>query len=318
MSKVIIATHSGSHHADEVFAVAVLMELNPFATVVRTRDQEVIAASTYAVDVGGVWDPARGRFDHHQKGFDGRRKNGVAYASSGLVWAEHGTALVAHLFPNLSAAKHALVAKMVDETLVQAIDQVDTGESSIAPGYFGLSAQVSAYNTTRIEESYLKEKYPDETRRAKMSAELKLRQFSAATAMVGETLRRVVAQLVDELESERLVRASKTYFDGQVLMLTEPGLSWISVVCREMPNVLFVLYPDSTDKQVQIRTVPVSPESFQARKDLPLAWAGLRDSALAEASGVPDAVFCPNGRFIGGALSQSGAMRMAGLALAAS
>jgi uncharacterized UPF0160 family protein len=53
-----------------------------------------------------------------------------------------------------------------------------------------------------------------------------------------------------------------------------------------------------------------------ARKDLPLAWAGLRGVDLAAVCGVADAVFCHNGRFIAGAGSLEGALRMAELALA--
>jgi hypothetical protein len=45
-------------------------------------------------------------------------------------------------------------------------------------------------------------------------------------------------------------------------------------------------------------------------------WAGLRGADLARVSGVDDAVFCHNARFIGGAQSLKGAMQMAALAVA--
>jgi uncharacterized UPF0160 family protein len=92
-------------------------------------------------------------------------------------------------------------------------------------------------------------------------------------------------------------------------------MPWTEIVCKEMPDVLFVVYPDSTDDQYQIRSVPVSPDSFHARADLPAEWAGLRDDALANVCGVADAVFCHNARFIGGAQSQGGALKMAQKAL---
>jgi uncharacterized UPF0160 family protein len=68
-----IATHSGSFHADDVFGVGILMGVFPSHTLVRTRKQELIDAADFAVDVGGSWDAAKGRFDHHQRGFDGAR-----------------------------------------------------------------------------------------------------------------------------------------------------------------------------------------------------------------------------------------------------
>jgi uncharacterized UPF0160 family protein len=64
-----------------------------------------------------------------------------------------------------------------------------------------------------------------------------------------------------------------------------------------------------------IHAVPVSAESFDARADLPASWAGLRDADLAAVTGVPDATFCHNGRFIAAAKSYEGIRALARLAL---
>ncbi len=93
-------------------------------------------------------------------------------------------------------------------------------------------------------------------------------------------------------------------------------MPWTHVVVHEMPEVMFVIYPDSDGNQYQIKTVPVEAGSFTARMDLPDAWAGLRDAELAAASGVQDAVFCHLNLFIGGARSFDGAVKLAELALA--
>ena len=84
-----------------------------------------------------------------------------------------------------------------------------------------------------------------------------------------------------------------------------------------MPEVLLVLYPDSDGQQYQLKTVPVEAGSFQARMDLPQAWAGLREQELAAVTGVPDSVFCHLKCFIAGARSFEGALRLAELALPA-
>ena len=105
MSEMVtrIATHSGSFHADDVFGVAVLAALHPQHEIARTREPREVAAADFAVDVGGEWDPQRGRFDHHQRGFDGARLKadasgatvrGEGYASAGLVWREFGPSYV--------------------------------------------------------------------------------------------------------------------------------------------------------------------------------------------------------------------------------
>src|ERR687885_1182144 len=90
-----VATHDGSFHADEVFAVAALSLLGEPLEVVRTRDEVAMAASDVRVDVGFAADPATGDFDHHQRGGAGERPNGIPYASFGLVWRHHGAALCA-------------------------------------------------------------------------------------------------------------------------------------------------------------------------------------------------------------------------------
>jgi uncharacterized UPF0160 family protein len=315
---VVIATHNGAHHADDVFGVAILQLLHADATLVRTRDPEIIAKADFAVDVGGVWDPAAGRFDHHQKGFDGKRPSGVVYASAGLVWQAHGKTLIAAYMENLSAEHVTQVHQLIDDELVQHLDMADTGAAVGAPGYFGLSALLSAFNTSRTEEQNVRKFAGDSKEFAQsLLARAKQDQFQEAVRFVQALVVRLMEQFGDELMGADTVRNAQLVAEGQILVLPESGLSWEKVVCLEMPNVLFVVYPDSTDSQFQVRTVPVEPQSFKARKDLPVAWAGLRDKGLAEVCGVADAVFCHNGRFIGGAGSQAGAVKMAELALVA-
>ena len=57
---MLIVTHGGKFHADDAWAVAVLMLLYPEAELVRTRDPAVIARADVAIDVGGEWNPAAG------------------------------------------------------------------------------------------------------------------------------------------------------------------------------------------------------------------------------------------------------------------
>lgn len=65
-----------------------------------------------------------------------------------------------------------------------------------------------------------------------------------------------------------------------------------------------------------LSTVTAEANTFKARKDLPARWAGLRREELARVTGVPDADFCHNGRFIAAAKSFEGALSMARQALA--
>ena len=58
--------------------------------LVRTRDPPKLAQCDIVVDVGGVYDPAAQRFDHHQRGFEEVFGEGgynkTKLSSAGLVY----------------------------------------------------------------------------------------------------------------------------------------------------------------------------------------------------------------------------------------
>jgi len=314
-----IATHSGSFHADDVFGVGVLMGVFPSHTLVRTRQNAAIAAADFAVDVGGLWDAATGRFDHHQRGFTGARpsqtvngveRSGVGYASAGLLWSAYGADYVAtvanqHGWP-LNTQAIAAVVQSIDASLVQYLDIVDTGQGDVAPGLFGLSSLLSQLNTNWMEEAGLG---------AQAKAQLQEERFREAVAITRRFLDRAIVKQISQIRSRDTVRNAPRLLDGRVLHLQEGGMPWTRVVVEEMPEVLFVIYPDSDGNQYQIKTVPVQVDSFDSRLDLPASWAGLRDQELAAISGVEDSVFCHMNLFIGGARSLEGAIRLAQIAL---
>lgn len=314
-SPLVIATHNGAFHADDIFGCAVLMLLHPKAQLIRTRDPQLIAKADFAVDVGGVYDAAAGRFDHHQKGFAEKRPNGTTFASAGLVWMPCGRQLIHRLKPELQEADVIRLRDIIDVELVQHLDRADTGEAQGAPGYFGLSALLASFNSTRVEEQALRDEGKPADVTGYMLAVAKENQFREAVKFVQALILRLIEQYASQFEDEAIVRAAERLEDGRILVLDVPSVTWDTVVCPEMPDVLFVVYPDSTDNQFQVRTVPVAPQSFTARMDLPQAWAGLRDADLAKVTGVADSVFCHNGRFIGGAKTKEGALALARLAL---
>nr|WP_315494120.1 MYG1 family protein [uncultured Rhodoferax sp.] len=321
LATTTIATHSGTFHADDVFGVGILMGVFPSHTLIRTRKQELIETADFVVDVGGTWDAATGRFDHHQRGFDGARPArevdgasvpGVGYASAGLVWSAFGTAYVQAWATThghtLDEAAVASVVNSIDHSLVQYLDIVDTGQGDVSPGIFGLSSLIAQLNTHWLEEQGL-----DHTAKAAL---LETR-FREAIAITRKFLDHAISKKVAQLRAMDTVRNAPRLLDGRVLHLQEGGMPWTHVVVHEMPEVMFVIYPDSDGNQYQIKTVPVESGSFTARMDLPDAWAGLRDGELAAVNGVADSVFCHLNLFIGGARSFEGAVQMAELALAA-
>lgn len=311
---MVIVTHSGKFHADDAWAVAVLKILFPEAQVVRTRDAAIIEAADFAVDVGGIWDAPAGRFDHHQKGFDGARPTGVPYASAGLVWKEFGARCVAalalaHTGQTLSERAAVEIAHAIDADVVQYLDLSDVGAAKNAPGGYGLSAVVSGYNPNWMDEQRLG--YGAATDAYRLS------QFERAMDMLTDVMLNGVKYRVGGLLSVEQVRQGELLEDGKVLFLPNGAVPWTHVVRNEMPKVLFVISFSIAEQRHIIHTIPVSPDSFKARADLPAPWAGLRDAELAAVTGVPDAGFCHNGRFIASAKSYQGIRSMATQALQA-
>ncbi|HEX7888754.1 MAG TPA: MYG1 family protein [Ramlibacter sp.] len=316
-----IATHSGSFHADDIFGVAVLASVFPDHEIVRTRDEAQIATADFVVDVGGRWDPAAGRFDHHQREFDGARTRQAAdgrieraegYASAGLVWREFGPAYVRQVAQEMGEelpdATLARIANDIDAGLVRYLDLVDTGEAMVAPGAVGLSTLLSTLNSNWVEEEGLG---------ASALAHLQLRRFQEGMAIVQLFLERLVRRRIGQDMAAAQVRGAERLLAGRVLFLAKGGMPWTSVVLEEMPQVLLVLYPEADEEgqRFVLRTVPAGPGTFASRMDLPQAWAGLRDGQLAAVTGVTDAVFTHTKRFIAVARSFEGALRLAELAL---
>ncbi|WP_426103590.1 MYG1 family protein [Massilia sp. TSP1-1-2] len=311
---MVIVTHSGKFHADDAWAVAALKILFPQAQVVRTRDAAIVEAADFAVDVGGIWDPATGRFDHHQKGFCGARATGVPYASAGLVWKEYGARCVsalaaAHTGTTLADDRAVEMAHAIDADVVQYLDLSDVGAAKNAPGGYGLSAVVSGFNPNWLDEQRVG--YGD------ADAAYRLSQFTRAMELLTDIMINAVKYRVGALLSVEQVRQATVLDDGRVLFLENGALPWAQVVRKEMPKVMFVISHNIAEQRYMIHTIPVSPDSFKARADLPDAWAGLRDAQLAAVTGVADAGFCHNGRFIASAKSYEGIRSMAAQALQA-
>ncbi|EZG79347.1 family UPF0160 protein [Gregarina niphandrodes] len=120
-----IGTHSGTHHLDEVCSVVLLTLLPRFASsvVIRHRDDAILDKCDIVVDVGGIYDPVKNRFDHHQKEFGeywSETQTATRLSSAGLVWKHFGKEVLVQL---LGDAK-SVDAKSVDESKLGQLQQV--------------------------------------------------------------------------------------------------------------------------------------------------------------------------------------------------
>lgn len=293
---MLVATHNGSFHADEVFAIAALGLLPEPIEVIRTRDREELAAADIRVDVGFRYDPAAGDYDHHQREFDLVRDNGVGYASFGLVWMEFGARI---------CGGDEEVADAVEESLVQSVDANDTGQritQSLIEGVRPMTVNgvVGGFNARWDED---------------LTEAEERERFDAAVALARGIIEREIAGAASGRRAVRIVReAIAAAADPRIVRLPD-NVPWKQVVVSEAPGALFVIYPKRQGFGVE--AVPLALGTFDNRRDFPAEWAGLENEDLTRVTGVEDALFCHAKRFLAVARSSEGADRLAALALEA-
>lgn len=291
MTKTIV-THSGKFHADDVFSVAALTYLLPDAKVIRTRDAELIAVADIVVDVGQEYDFATGRFDHHQRQGAGARDNGIPYSSFGLVWCHYGLEICQGNQP---------LVDMLDTELVSVIDAIDCGYVTGEDVHgVSLSQTIGLFNPTWQEADDFDV------------------CFNQAVEFARHILLRFMATAQAQLAAyQQVVHAIEQAEDPRIIVL-EQYLPWKQAVHDHGEQALYVVYPSaaqsSSSRQWMIQAVSVTPDSFANKQSLPASWAGLADGDLQQVTGVSDARFCHNGRFIAAAASFYGAMSLAELA----
>jgi len=289
-----VATHDGSFHADEIFALAALSLLGGPIEIIRTRDRDALAAADVRVDVGFASDPAAGDFDHHQKGGAGERANGVRYASFGLVWREYGARL---------CDGDADVAARVDQSLVQGVDANDTGQAVVAPILEGVRPMTVSGMIGGLNRHWDEELSPAGERA----------RFDEALALAGPIITREIASAAAQQRAVRIVEAAVSGARDPRVIELERDVPWKEVVVTQAPAALFVVYPKRQGWGLE--AVPRELGSFTNRRDLPEAWAGLDGPDLARVTGVDDALFAHAKRFLVVARSRAGIDALASQAL---
>ena len=104
---------------------------------------------------------------------------------------------------------------------------------------------------------------------------------------------------------------------GRIIAFDEGGCPWKEHLLNleDEQNIkgeiLFVLFPDDSNKNWRVAAVPVEDQSFVSRMKIKEDWCGLRDQELSEKSKIDGCVFVHASGFIGGNKSREGALQMA-------
>ncbi len=295
MSKTIV-THNSTFHADDVFAVATILLMEPDAKIIRTRDRELISKGDFVVDVGYEYDAERNRFDHHQPGGAGKRENGIQYASFGLVWRKFGE--------KLSGGKEEF--ELIDQSLVEPLDAHDNGQ----PIAENIYENLREYTLIDFLYSYL----PKDEEAEKLLDET----FVKVVGVAKELIVREIGRAKEDVKSGHEVEGIYNETEDKRIIVMDHEYNWFRVLMK-LPEPIFVVYPRNDGVSWGIRGVPDSNKVYGTRrKDFPKEWGGKTGEELQKITGVADAIFAHRGLFMASAKTKEGAIEMAKKALNAS
>lgn len=282
-----IGTHDGKFHTDEVCAVALLLRIFPEAKIVRTRNTDVLKTCDILVDVGGTFDSRENHFDHHQPGGAGEWKDGTKLSSFGLIWEAYSHKIGCPDFETVFALQRILVIPVDARDNGQQPERRPRDIPSLADFIDVLN---SAWDETSHDEDAA---------------------FMEAVAFAKRYLERIIIRAESQHQAAELVRAAIAKSRSSRLIILEQGLPWHEVIITESPDTHFVVLPGGKGEWL-VQAVPVKLGTQQPlRKRLPIEWAGLKDRALTDVTGVPDAVFAHNEGHIAVASSLAGALELA-------
>lgn len=283
-----VAIHDGAFHGDDVFSIAFLKLIYPDIQVIRTRDIELFKSADIRVDVGGKYDHKTGDYDHHQKGYSEKRKNGVPYSGFGLIWKHFGSLLV-----------NEQVLRYLDEKLVQFIDAEDCGiklyqKNKILP--------YTIYDVIETMNPF----------DAKDKGDFDAQFFKAvefATDLLKKEIERADATCYAR---ERLLDLLKERKNKEYLILDEK-IMWYEPAVKDT-DLKFVIAKNSS-RGWGATAIPKVWGSYDPRLAFPKSWAGLTGSELEKASGVKGALFCHLGRGFVATETKEEAIKMVEIAL---
>ncbi len=272
-------THSGTFHADEVTACALLLlfDLIDEDKIIRSRDPHVLAPCEYTCDVGCIYNPPTKHFDHHQRDYTGH------LSSAGMIL---------HYLCDSGVLEKDLF-NHIYHRLVKGVDEHDNGKSPQLDGYCTFSHVISNFAPMAYDAE------PEDQNKA---------FFQALKFALGH-----LERLRDHFYCFRSYRKiiHEEMDKQRPLLVFEEGLPWQDLFFELGGNdhpALFVILPDA--HHWKLRGVPLNDQDrMSTRVSLPHNWAGLSGEALEHASGIKGAIFCHKGGFVSVWETKEGALK---------
>ena len=326
VSRFLIGVHDGVFHADEVLACAVFACL-PFHHVsgnsihiIRTRNEDILNLCDVVCDVGKVYDPRRGKFDHHLPGFTMPYPGShIPMSSAGMVWFHYGREAVRYFvdsvgskFKRLSEDSDALVQQYVYDHLFQEVDAEDNGIGMCWGGrqqycvHTTFSKQLKRFNPSWNEES---------------DARLRCTQFQRALHFAMKHLQDTIRlAMTDWLPARQLVFDAAVRSEDSRVVVLDKACPWVAhiiaweSVCSCRGQFLFVVYP-VTNVEVECWHIRAISDGSDPRVMLPVQWCGLIGNIAQDVTRLDGIIFIHKNGHLAGATTKENAVRLATMAI---
>lgn len=295
---ILVGTHDGVWHADELIAIALLQEyLRCFyddmysVDIVRTRDEEILNKCSFVFDVGGKDSIGEKQIclDHHgeveMKSYD----NGILYATCGKV-AEL-------LLQDWAVPK-------INNLGLYAVQSRDNGQKTA--GEINCRELPNPFTfVTKTNVLWNDEETNRDSR------------FKKTLKMVRTILRYVLDEIKAMKAGDSLVKEEieKLNIREKILVLPTFVKGWQKMVCKaneRKNNIKLVIYPAITEGY-SIESPPSKKGDKEMR--MPENWWGKEKAELAKITGLKSARFCHRNGFMSGFNDLEEAKKAARLAL---
>ena len=270
-------THGAKFHADDIFSVVIMSKIIEDMKLIRVLEVPPNQEDKLIFDIGA------GEFDHHQKGGNGQRQNGIKYAAFGLLWKKYGKDYLRKI-----GAKDKFIDlawERLDVEVVQFIDSIDNGQlnfDTIEIPVVTISDVLNDYNPNWNEDSDYDKSFIDAVEIAQKIWDKKVRS------------------VLSKLEAKEFVEKAIENSNGLFIILNQymPYQDFvINSLNPKAKGILYAIYP-SNRGGYGIQAIQKNSNTFENRKPFPESWAGLRDKELQDVTGVQTARFCHNSRFL--------------------
>ncbi|UKJ89998.2 hypothetical protein MACJ_003256 [Theileria orientalis] len=293
-----IGTHNGYFHADEALAIYMLRLLPEYknAQVVRTRDPSILDTCDIIVDIGGVYDPSKHRYDHHQREFNDHftdEHKVTKLSSAGLVYKHFAK----RIFKEVYNVKDEEILEYLYTTIYDRfIESMDANDNGVPLSDGDLKYKISTdlpNRVSRLNPSWKDKDVNDVDERFMKAVELTGQDFDY---FVSNELN-VILPAKTHLE-KAMEKRFETHKSGKVIEMIkscpfsgflykhedEHGVS-------DKDRVLYYITFEETSNQWRSTCIKEKGTQFKSRLPFPEHLRGLRDEKLEKESGIPGLTF---------------------------